>query len=176
MEEKYNQNWTWDAETKIKAQRLFAATKSFEHISVFSLVFNGLEPLKTLVTKFQKRNQNIYKAYQITDNIISEVKGFRDNVDIDFEHWFNFAVKLGEEVNTVPSVPRLANSWNRFRPNVENDGSLSYCKRRLAISSLNDINSQLEYRLKDRNHIDIFAIPSICLKEIAPSKLLSRFC
>ena len=58
----------------------------------------------------------------MTDNAVSELKVFRDNwighrrirqirirqIDIEFEHWFNFAVKLGEEVNTVPSVPRLA--------------------------------------------------------------------
>ena len=86
------------------------------------------------------------------DNVISELKGFRDNVDIEFEHWFNFAVKLGE-VNTVPSIPRVTKSRSRFRPNVENDGSLSYYKRSLAIPFLDDINSQLEYRLKDRNHI-----------------------
>ena len=41
-------------------------------------------------------------------SVISEFKGFRDNLDIEFEHWFNFALKLGEEVNTVPSVQRLA--------------------------------------------------------------------
>ena len=81
--EKYNENWTWDAETKIKARRLFSATKSFEHISVFSLVFNELESLKPLVTKLQKRNQDICKAYQMIDNAISEVKCFIDNVDID---------------------------------------------------------------------------------------------
>ena len=49
----YNENWIWDAETKIKAQGLFAATKSFEHIVAFSLVFTGPEPLKPLVTKLQ---------------------------------------------------------------------------------------------------------------------------
>ena len=113
LEEKYNENWTCDAETKIKAQGLFAATKSFEHILAFSLVFNGLEePLKPLVKKLQKRNLVIYKAYQMTDNVISELKGFSDNLDIEFKNWFNFAVKLGEEVNTVPSVPRLAKRWS----------------------------------------------------------------
>ena len=84
LEEKYNEKWTWNAKTKIKAQGLFAATKSFEHILAFSLVFNGLEPLKSLVTNLLKRN------------VISELKGFRDNLDIEFEHWFNFAAKLGE--------------------------------------------------------------------------------
>ena len=74
-----------------------------------------------MVTKLQKRNQDIYKAYQIIDNVIFESRGFRDNVDIEFEHWFNFAEILGEEVNAVPSIPRLAKSWSRFRQNVENN-------------------------------------------------------
>ena len=47
----------------------------------------------------------------MVDNVICELKSFRDNLDIEFEHWFNFAVKLGKEVNTIPSVPRLAKSW-----------------------------------------------------------------
>ena len=42
------------------------------------------------------------------DNVISELKDFRDNADTEFQHGFNFAVKLGEEVNTAPSVSRLA--------------------------------------------------------------------
>ena len=67
--------------------------KSREHILVFSLVFNGLKPSKPLVTKFQTRNQDIYKAYQITNNVMSELKGFRVNVNIEFERWLNFAVK-----------------------------------------------------------------------------------
>ena len=80
LEEKYYENWTWDAEIKIKAQGLFAATKLFEHILAFCLVFNGLEPLKPLVTKMQKRNQGIYKAYQMIDNAISKLKGFRHRI------------------------------------------------------------------------------------------------
>ena len=62
-------------------------------------------------------------------NVISKFKVFRDNADKEFEYWFNLAVKLGEEVKTLPSVPRLAKSWIRFEPNVENDASLSYHKR-----------------------------------------------
>ena len=44
----------------------------------------------------------------MTDNVISKLKGFRDNVDIEFEQWLNFAVKLEDEVNTIPSAPMLA--------------------------------------------------------------------
>ena len=88
-------------EKKKKPQGLVAATKSFEHILAFSLVFNVLEPLKPLLSKLQKCNQDIYKAYKMIENIISELKDFRNNVDIKFEHKLNFTVKLGE-VNTVP--------------------------------------------------------------------------
>ena len=107
---------------------MIAATKPFEQISAFSLVFDGLERLKPLLTMLQKRNQDIYKAHQMSGSVISDLKGFRDNVDIECEYWFNFAVKLGEEVNTVASVPRLGKSWSRFRPNVGNDGPLSHHK------------------------------------------------
>ena len=115
------------------------------------------------------------------DNVISELKGFRDNVQLEFEHWLNFPVKLGEEVNIVPSVPRLAKSRRRFRPNVKNDGPLSYNKRSLAISFLDDINSQLKYRLKYRDHILIFAIlPTIMFErdynlEITVKILLEKY-
>ena len=83
LEEKYNENWTCDAETKTKAQGLFAATKSLEHILTFCLVFNGLEPLMILVKKVQKRKQDIYKAYQMIGNVIFKLKGFRVNVGIN---------------------------------------------------------------------------------------------
>ena len=94
LEKEYNKNWTWNAETKIKARGLFAATKSFEYILAFSLVFIELEPLRPLVTKLQKVSQENCKAYQMIDNVISELKGFRDDVDTGFETWFT--VKLRE--------------------------------------------------------------------------------
>ena len=90
-------------------------------------------------------------------------------------------MKLGGEVNTAPSVPKLAKSWSQFRPNVENDGSLSYYKRTLAIPFLDGINSKLEYRLKKRNHIEIFSIlPSVmferdCNLEITVKILLEKY-
>ena len=90
--ERYRENWTWDAEAKVKAQMI--------------------------------------------ENVISELKGFTDNVDIEFEQWFNFAVKLGEEVNIIPSVLRLAKNWSRFRPNVGNDDPLSYYNSSLAVPFL----------------------------------------
>ena len=38
----------------------------------FSIWLNGLEPLKPLVTKLQKRNTDIYQAYQMIYQVIGE--------------------------------------------------------------------------------------------------------
>ena len=61
-------------------------------------------------------------------------------------------------VDVQSSVPRLAKSWSRFKSNVENDGPKSYYKRAIGVPFLDDISSQLQDRLQDRNHIDIFAL------------------
>ena len=59
-------------------------------------------------------------------------------------------------------VPRLAKGWSRFRVNVENDGPKSYYKRAVAVPFPDDMTSQLQDRLQDRDHIDIFALlPSV---------------
>ena len=60
------------------------------------------------------------------------------------------------------SVFRLATGWTRFRSDVENDVSKSYCKRALAVPFLDDINSQLHDRLQNWNHVHIVALlPSV---------------
>ena len=51
LEIKFKIKWTWDAETKAKTHGLYAASSSFEYIAAFSVLFNGLEPLKTTICK-----------------------------------------------------------------------------------------------------------------------------
>ena len=76
-----------------------------------------------MVSRLQKCNQDIYKAYQIIDSVMSVLKGFRENIDLEFNNSSNFVLKLAEEVGRTPPVPKLAKCWSRFRPNVDNDSS-----------------------------------------------------
>ena len=84
LEDKFEKKWTWDADTKTKAQGLYAACSLFEHIIAFFVLFNGLEPLKPLVVKLQKHNQDIFKGYYMTDTIVSDLIECRRNVDKGF--------------------------------------------------------------------------------------------
>ena len=59
--------------------------------------------------------------------------------------------------------PRLA-GITRYRNNVENDGPESYYKRSVAIPFLDAIIPDIQSRLKDRDHVEIFGlIPSVML-------------
>ena len=62
--------------------------------------------------KVVETHRDIYKTYKMIEYDIPKLKSFRDNVDKEIEQWFNFAVKSGEEVNTIPSDLRLAKSWS----------------------------------------------------------------
>ena len=61
LEGEINETWSWDKETVSKAQGLFLACCRFDCLTAFSVLFNGLERLKPLVTKLQERNQDISK-------------------------------------------------------------------------------------------------------------------
>ena len=69
LENETIENWCWDSESISKAQGLFAICRKFDHIIAFSVLFHCLEPTKPLVTKLQKRNQDIYQAYCIIDKV-----------------------------------------------------------------------------------------------------------
>ena len=77
-------NWCWDSESINKTKGLFAVCCKFEHIVAFSVLFHGLEPTKPLVTKLQKRNEDIYQAYCMTDKVLIDLWGIQSNTDTQF--------------------------------------------------------------------------------------------
>ena len=88
------------------------------------------------------------------DSVLREWKNYRDDIDNEFQHWYDFAVRICKDVGIEPGLPRLAKCWSRYRPDIANDGLISYYKRTVAIHVLDDINFQLSERLKDRNHLE----------------------
>ena len=68
----------------------------------------------------------------MTDSILRELKNYRDDIDNEFQHWYYFAVRICKDVGIEPGLPRLAKCWGRYRPYVENDGTISNYKRTVA--------------------------------------------
>ena len=74
LENETIENLCWDSESINKAQGLFAVCRKFYHIVAFSVLFHGFEPTKSLVTKLQKRHQDIYQAYCMIDKVLSDLR------------------------------------------------------------------------------------------------------
>ena len=65
----------------------------------FAVLCKGLELLKALVTKLQKRNQDIYEAYKMIDQVINDLRETKDDMDEKFHQWYEMACELAKSVD-----------------------------------------------------------------------------
>ena len=126
LETEINEKWSWDRETQNKVQGLLASCRRFDRLVAFAVLFNGLEPLKPLVTKLQKRNQDIYQAYHMIDQVLSDLKDVKNNIEEEFSAWFKFAVDMGASVDINPDKLRTTKCWSNFKNNVPSTDNESY--------------------------------------------------
>ena len=62
------------------------------------------------------------------------------------------------------SLPRTARCWSRYRNNIPGEDSETYYRRSIAIPVMNDLVTNFQDRMSNRNHTEIFALlPSIFL-------------
>ena len=123
---------------------------------------DGLEPIKLLVSKLQKRNNDIFKGYHIIYNMIDRLKEMRGEVDNEFNDSYQQAVGIASSVGVDPKKPRTGICWSVNRDNVESRPTEEYYKHAFCIPFLDDIINQLVERLKDRNQVKLFdLLPSV---------------
>ena len=84
------------------------------------MLFHGLEPTKALVTKLQKRNQDIYQTHCMIDKVLSDLRDIHYSFN---KMWFTFAVDTAKSVGVEPSLPRTARCWSRYDNNVPGEDS-----------------------------------------------------
>ena len=160
LEEKHKEKWSWDKETVSKAQGLFAACRRFDRLFAFAVLHNGLETLKPLVTKLQKRIQDIYETYQI----INDLRETKDNMDEEFHHWYQMACETAKSVGVMPSEPRLAKCWCRYRNKILSKDCESYYRRAIGVPVMDVLIVNLHDRMAYKKHTELFTLlPSVCL-------------
>ena len=58
------ENWSWDKETKEKANGHASSIRRFENLVAFVIQKSSLHPMKEIAAKLQKRDLDIYEAYK----------------------------------------------------------------------------------------------------------------
>ncbi len=56
-------SWNWNSDTKTKAQGLKNSLSSFQTIATFIITKNVLDEVKSIASKLQKCEQDVYEAY-----------------------------------------------------------------------------------------------------------------
>ena len=98
------------------------------------------------------------------DEVMSDLLGVQSNIDTEFKVWFTFVVDMAKSIRVEPSLPRTARCWSCHGNNVSGEDSETYYQRPITIPVMNDLITNFEDRMSDRNHTEIFALlPSISL-------------
>lgn len=114
------EKWNWDRESLVKAEGLKYSLTSSTHITALVTMKNGLQPVKALSVKLQKRDNDIYRAYGHIDFVISEVQTMRSDIDAVWDEWYKEACAIADDVGATISTPRTT-AVQRNRANVPAD-------------------------------------------------------
>jgi len=119
-EEPENNDWNWDRETLIKAEGLRCSLANGTNIAALVILKNGLQSVKSLSVKLQRRDSDISEAYSYIDFAINEVVEKRNNIDSIWLDWFEEASLIAEDVGGTMDMPRTT-KLQKNRSNVQAD-------------------------------------------------------
>ena len=137
--------WSWDPDTRTKAQGLYSALLSFEFVMSFLVAKGCLEPIRPITVKLQRSNIDSYEAYEMIDATIDRLKGYRNDIDQEFQEWFHAATTLVESAGGVVSQPRVSGR-QQHRNNSPAETPEAYYRRNVAIPFLDHLLKEMETR------------------------------
>ena len=101
-------DWSWDADTKTKANGLLHAICSFEFIVTILCVLKILTVIKPISIKLQKKTNDIVQAYSMVREVLQELQAIREEADTHFKVFYDESVALAYQFEVEPKVPRRA--------------------------------------------------------------------
>ena len=161
--------WSWDAETTTKANGIFTLLQSFKTVLTFVILNNTLDYVKSLASKLQQRDMDIYLALKMIDEVISNIHALRSNIDETFDVWYKQAQILADTIGSVDETPRRTKA-QRFRANVPAaESPQEYYNRSVLIPFIDELLQQLN----DRFSMDYRYVIQ-CLFSIIPSLIVDN--
>ena len=159
-------SFTWDRETKTKAQGLLANLKTFGFIFTFLITKNSLRTLKPIAAKLQKKDQDIFQAYSVIDDTIKAVARVRSNIEEECHEWFEDASRLANKIGATVSVPRITGR-QEHRNNAPSVNPESHYPVNVALPFTDHLLEEMSSRFSEDNRAGakIFAlVPSAMVK------------
>ena len=110
--------WNWDTDSKSKANNLLHAVSNFEVIITQIATVKCLSILKPLSIKLQKRDIDVYEAYNLIKDLKGELQDIREDIDKCCSDWYGIAKTTARKANIEQSMLRVVGR-QQHRSNVE---------------------------------------------------------
>ena len=117
---------------------------SSDHLPIL-VAKSCLEPIHPITVKLQRSNIDSYEAYEMIDATIDRLKGYRNDIDHEFQEWFHAATTLVESAGGVVSQPRVSGR-QQHRNNSPAETPEAYYRRNVAIPFLDHLLKEMETR------------------------------
>ena len=149
-------NWKWDSETRTAANGLRYTFVGFEHIVVFMLVKQLLEPIRPIAECLQARLQELHFGFKKVDEVVQFYKRIRNDVDVEHNRIYAKAKKLAADIGSDEAMPRIIKG-RQTRANPTVLLPCDYWRVTLTIPFLDSILSELESRFASdkRAHFEL---------------------
>ena len=164
------QVWDWDRETQTRAQGIVTSLQKFINIVAFIILKSALDYIKGLAAKLQKRHMEVYEAYLMVDRVISKISRVRNNIEEQFNMWYEEAKALADVVDSSEEKPRTTRHQRR-RGNMPAESTAEYYKRAFAIPFIDELLQHLRDRFSEENRaiVSIFSImPALIISSVDP--------
>eukprot|EP00057_Strongylocentrotus_purpuratus_P002048 XP_003723740.1 PREDICTED: 52 kDa repressor of the inhibitor of the protein kinase-like [Strongylocentrotus purpuratus] len=143
-------SWDLDAETRTRAQGFMTSLRNGRNIIALVILVNGLDTVKGLSTKLQKRDADVVAAYNLIDTAIDEVRRQRADFDSVWRNWCTEAETIAADVGGEITVPRRA-KHQTHRANTPADTASEYYKRTAGIPFMDSFLQELDARFSADN-------------------------
>ena len=77
--------WSWDSDTKTRAQGILASFRNFKFSVCIVALKNILMPLRGITSKLQKRDLD---TYEDVESVVKDVETIRRGIDERYESWY----------------------------------------------------------------------------------------
>jgi len=135
-------HWNWDSDTKTTTHGLKSSLQSFWVIVGVTVLKNSLDYLTGLSAKLQRRDTDVFGAYNMIDNIKGKMQCLKDDIGVEFQRWYDEAKQLASYIGTEEEIPRIP-MVQCNRSNVSADTPLLYCNRSIGIPFIDILLQQL---------------------------------
>ena len=180
LEMRQNQDNKFNPTTKHKAASFLEMISKFSFIISMVVTRQIFDLTIDVTTNLQAREIDIQNCNDLIETLINSTKKYRDNIDQEFQNWYEEALNIAKSVEVDEWFPRINSSKRQqHRDNTPAENAREYYKRSLAIPFIDYFINELDVRFSKGQEVifcGLAILPSNIIKYKSWKSDFLKFC